>query len=209
MRRPVQGIVVALLLVAPSETAAEWQFKPFVGFSFGPSTTYVDIEHAAGAVIDEDSGLESGSSHMTFGLGILLIGEVLGLEADFGRVGGFFEAGDQTLIQRSSVQTLTGNVVIAVPRRLSQYSLRPYFVAGMGLMTVRIDDNPLLNQIDVSDRISAVDFGGGVTGFFTDRIGVSWDLRHFRSLGAEEGDILFENGKISFWRANMSVVLRY
>ena len=55
-------------------------------------------------------------------------------------------------------------------------------------------------MLPVSRTLAALDIGGGVTGFFTNRVGVSWDVRYFRSLGA--GD----NNGISFGN-EQSVVL--
>jgi hypothetical protein len=217
--RAAQCLLVTVLLAVPHRADAEWQFKPFLGFTFGPYTTFVDPDVVAGSVPATEE-LESGSSHLTYGIAVTLLGEIFGLEADLGRVPGFFEGEPREapgvpggtlggLVETSSVQTLTGNLVAAVPRRLSRYGLRPYVVAGFGTMTLRIQDGPPLNQYDVEDRVSVVDFGGGATGFFTDRVGVSWDLRHFRAVGTEPGTGLSENGELSFWRANMALVLRY
>ena len=50
---------------------------------------------------------------------------------------------------------------------------------------------------------------GGVTGFLTDRVGLNWDVRYFRSVGGKE-DTGLSIGKeqISFWRATMGVAIR-
>ena len=207
MIRSVRGLMVVLLLVAPREVSAEWQFKSFLGLTFGPYTTYVDPDLVAGSVPDSE-GVDSGSSHLVYGVGVTLLGEVLGLEFDLGRVAGFFE-GEREIVEDSGVQTLTGNVIVAVPRRLSRYTLRPYFAAGFGTMTVKIQDGPPLNLFDVDDRVAVMDLGGGATGFLTDRVGVSWDLRYFRAVGYEPGVNVSQDGQLSFWRANMALVLRY
>ena len=39
---------------------------------------------------------------------------------------------------QSAVTTLTGNVVVALPRRMAGYGLRPYFSGGAGLMHVDV-----------------------------------------------------------------------
>jgi hypothetical protein len=208
MGRVVKGFVVALLLAAPRETAAEWQIKPFVGVTFAPSTTFLgDRDNAAGSVPDE-----GGAAQLMFGASTVLIGDVFGVEAEFGRVPGFFERDvDDSLVVQSSVVTLTGNVVVALPRRLTEYTLRPYVAAGFGLIRARSDDRRGL--FPISDTLAAVDFGGGATGFFSERVGISWDLRHFRAVGGDAGDppvtIDGEAPQLSFWRANMALVLRY
>ena len=69
----------------------------------------------------------------------------------------------------SSVTTLTGNVVIAAPRRMTEYMLRPYFVGGAGLMRVYADD--YFGVFKVDRIVPAFDAGGGVLMFLTNKVG--------------------------------------
>jgi hypothetical protein len=196
MRIGTAGIMtLSLLLAAAPRASAEWQIKPFFGVTYGGTTTFVDLEHAAG------------HSNPAIGITGVWLGEVFGIEADFGRAPGFFERNNQGLVTGTSATTLTGNIIVALPRRLAEYSLRPYFVGGAGAMFVHIDDaygDPLIAR-----SLKAMDLGGGVTGFLTKRIGLSWDVRYFRSI-----DRTFESGlslgseQLSFWRANMAVAIR-
>ncbi len=183
-----------LAFVAPSRAFAEWQLRPFVGATFGGGTTLIDLDQAAG------------DNKLTIGANAVWLGEFLGVEGDLGHTPGFFERGTQILVVDSRVTTLTGNVVLALPKRLAQYSLRPYVVGGAGIMFARSDDGGALT---VSRNLAALDIGGGVTGFFTNRIGVSWDVRYFRSIGAGDNKGLsFGNEQLSFWRATMAGVVR-
>jgi hypothetical protein len=193
----IRWLAGALLLLTPATAAAEWQFKPFLGATFGGSTTFVDLEHAVG------------SPHATVGLTALLVGETFGVEGDVGETPGFFESGNQHLVVRSHALTLTGNVVIAMPRRLTQYTLRPYFVGGAGLMHVRSED--FFSVVPLSSTRPAMDLGGGATGFLTDRFGVNWDVRFFRSLGGQDGGggVSFGPEQLSFWRASMALAIKY
>jgi hypothetical protein len=185
--------VLPLLAVVRREAAAEWQIKPFLGMSFAGSTTFVDPELAAAG------------PNVLFGGSGLWLGEIVGVEGDYAHAPGFFDAGDLEIVTKSSVTTFTGNVVLAMPRRWTEYTLRPYFVGGGGLIRVR-SDNPL----PIAVTLGAIDVGGGVTGFLTDRVGVGWDVRRFQSLGGEEGrGISIGEEEISYWRATMLVVLRY
>jgi hypothetical protein len=190
-------LACALCLLAPATAAAagEWQFKPFIGASFAGNTTLIDVESA------------SGQAHTTVGMSTLLIGEVLGIEADFGTTPGFFSAGE-ALVARSSVTTLTGNVVIALPQHLTQYTLRPYFVGGGGLMHVR--NELFLDPLPIGTTRLAIDVGGGATGFLTRRVGVNWDVRYFHTLGDGEADrgLSFGPERLSFWRASMALAIR-
>jgi hypothetical protein len=212
--RHTGGLAVALLLVVPVNAGAEWQFKPFLGFTFEPSTTLEnDIEHAAGLSLGPDA--ESQSSNVAFGAAVALVGDIFGVEGEWTQAPGFFQARDQALVASSSAQTFTGSLIVAVPRRIAQYSLRPYFVAGVGVMRLRSDGQPPFSAlIQIQETLAAIDLGGGATGFFNERIGVAWDLRYIRSVGGETtGDpSITTDGlakQLSFWRANMALVLRY
>ena len=167
-----------------------------MGFTFGGDTTFIDLEGAAG------------ERHWTYGVSGLLLGEIFGVEVDFGHAPGFFEFGDQDLVQRSSMTTLMGSIVVAVPRSVSQYGLRPYAVAGAGMMRVRIDD--FLSRFPVADSQAAMAFGGGVTGFFSDRFGVSWELRRFYRIPSDGAAAISPDAaELSFWRATMAFAFRY
>jgi hypothetical protein len=207
------GLAVTLLLVMPVSVDAEWHFKPFIGFTFEPSTTLAgDREFAAGLPIDPE--LESQSSNVAFGAAVALLGEIFGVEGEWTQAPGFFQARGQDKLASSSAQTFTGSVIVAVPRRITQYTLRPYFVAGAGVMRLRTE-GPAADPglLEIHETLAAIDLGGGATGFFNERVGVAWDLRYIRSVGGESGDPLVTiDGlakQLSFWRANMALVLRY
>ena len=188
-------LALILLLWRPAPVSAEWQLRPFLGLTFGGSTTFFDLEQAAG------------DPNLVIGFNSVLLGELIGLEADVGYAPGFFQSGGQHLVTRSSATTVTGNIVVALPRRLAEFTLRPYFVGGAGLMQARINDPSKV--LGVSSTLPALDLGGGVTGFLSDRIGVSWDVRHFRSFGGKARGLSFGREQLSFWRANMALVFRY
>jgi len=184
-----------LLLCAPRPALAEWQFKPFIGSAYGADTTYVLVPK------------ESLHPHLTLGGNATLLGEILGVEADFGHTPGAFKATTAPLVDDGGVTTLTGNVVVAMPRRFAQYTLRPYLVGGAGLMHIRIDD--VFGAVDVRRNLQAMDLGGGVTGFLTRRVGVSWDVRYFRSIDRTIQDgASFSSEHLSFWRASMALAIR-
>jgi len=197
-------LALALWLLAPATAAADWQLRPFIGFTFGGATTFVDPEKAIGtqnAVIGVSGGW---------------LGEIFGLEGDFGRAPGFFQtdqppdlvAAEPDLLS-SAVTTLTGNVVIALPKRMTGYGLRPYFSGGAGLM--HVDTVGQLQIFEIHRTLPTLSLGGGVTGFLTNRVGLSWDIRRLSTL-RREGETLGNSlgrEQLSFWRATMAVALRY
>jgi len=193
-------VVLGLLLLQASRAAAEWQVRPFAGITYGGDSTFLLVGPLTLAP-------NPNHPHFAYGLGGLFLGEVFGVEADFGHTPGFFQSSSAPLIVDSGVVTLTGNVVVAMPRRLTQYTLRPYVVGGAGIMHVAFDTAG--NVIQVSETLRAMDLGAGVTGFVTRRIGVSWDVRYFRSIDRTiENGFSFGSERLSFWRANMSVAIR-
>jgi hypothetical protein len=188
-------MVCAVQFLVPVAAQAEWQIKPFLGVTFGGETTFVDLEQAAGR------------RNVSVGVNGTWLGNVFGFEGDLAHGPGFFENGDQELVVGSSVTTLTGNILIAVPREMSRYTLRPYLVAGAGLMQVRIDD--FFGSLRVRETLPAMDIGGGATGFLSDHVGVSWDVRYFRSLGGSNSQgVSIGKEELSFWRAMMAVAIR-
>ena len=201
MRR-VGLVVVGLLLVSRLADAAEKQVRPWVGVTFAGSTSFVDLDHAAG------------KPHVAIGVDAAVLGNIFGLEVDLGRMPGFFQTGtaplgQSPLVLHSSVTTLTGSVVVAAPRKLTEYTLRPYFVAGAGGMRVRTDD--YLGLLKVRDTVGAINLGGGVIGFRTNRVGVAWDVRRFSSVkGPTYGSGTSLGARqLSFCRANMALAIRY
>jgi hypothetical protein len=161
-------VAVLLVLAGSVPAAAEWQFKPFLGVVFAADTTFIDLEKAVGDV------------HAAAGVTTLLIGNTFGIEADLGTAPGFFHSGDQRLVVRSNVTTLTGNVVVALPRQRTEYTLRPYFGGGVtGFLTARLGlnwDARYFHSLGSRDQHNGVSFGPE---------------------------------QLSFWRASMAVAIRY
>lgn len=197
MRAPC--LALALWVLAPVPAVAEWQVRPFIGFTFGGATTFVDPENAIetkNAVVGVSGGW---------------LGEIIGFEADFGRAPGFFQTEEpsEADLRTSAVTTLTGNVVIALPARLAGYGLRPYFSGGAGLM--HVDTVTQLQVLNVNRTLPTLSLGGGVTGFLSNAVGLSWDVRRLSTLRGEGETLGNSLGReeLSFWRATMAVALRY
>jgi len=194
--------MAALLWLSFEGTArAELQFRPAIGVNVAQDTTF-GLSQAGGSI-----------GRISWGGSTALIADIVGLEADFSRRSGFFPSSKQQgagIVRSSSVTTLTGNAILTLPAHMVEYTLRPYVVGGAGLMAVRIDQS--LDFFDVSLNMKTTDFGGGVTGFLTKRIGLNWDVRYFRTFnGGPELSLRRSEGspKLSFWRAQMALAIRY
>ena len=189
--------MVGLLLSRPA-AAAEKQIRPFVGVTFAGATTFVDFENAAGG------------PNGVIGAAAVWLGDIVGVEADLGWARSFFQSGDQHQVLHSGVTTATGSIVLTLPRRLTEYTLRPYLVAGAGVMHVAIE-HPL-GVLPVTDTLPVIDLGAGAVGFVTNRVGVAWDIRRLGSIKdrtAPTGVTIGGAARLSFWRASMAVAFRY
>ena len=189
----------ALLLMSAARPAfAEWQVKPLIAGTYGGDSTYTFVRQS------------DNYGHAGLGVSGLWLGEIFGIEGDWGHTPRFFNGPEAPLVVDSGVTTLTGNVVVAMPKRLAQDTLRPYVVGGAGFMHVRYDTGPgLQTPLQTLSNLQAMDLGAGVTGFLSRHVGVSWDVRYFRSVDRtrEQGNS-FTSEHLSFWRASMALAIK-
>ena len=188
------ALTLGLVLMSSPARAADKQIRPMLGFTFGGSTTLLDLEKAA----DE--------KHVVAGVSGVWLGDIFGLDVDLAHVPRFFESNNR-LVLSSSVTTVTGNIVLALPRRLTEYSLRPYVVGGAGVMHASSTD--AFGVLQVGASLAAFDFGAGATGFVTKRIGLCWEVRRFQGVRREDRVVDFGPKELSFWRASMGLAIRY
>jgi hypothetical protein len=178
---------------------AEWHLAPFIGQTFGSSTTLLDLEQA------------TDKAHWHFGGSITLIGEgPLGAEALFLFTPSFFQRPSSTpgLVQvsSSSQMALMGNLVVAAPRNWNEYGLRPFLSGGLGMLRSSADEETQLLPIRLTG--AGYNIGGGAVGFLSNRTGLRFDLRYFR-LQPKEFELAVENtARLSFWTASVGVVIR-
>jgi hypothetical protein len=178
------------------QASADYLFTPFIGGAFAGNTTFLNLEQGAG------------STQLIFGGSVGWLGAgVLGVEGDFSYAPRFFERDNiGGNILESAAYTLTGNVIVAVPLSVSEYSLRPYLVGGVGLIRSSITLLELLDSVD--DNSLGFGIGGGAIGFITPRTGIRFELRHLRTF-ERQPDLANEvSARLSFWRASVGVVIR-
>ncbi len=181
--------------LAPASAFADWMVTPFIGLKFAGDTTIIQLEPGAAK-----------ESKLTLGGSLAIVSdEIFGIEAELGYSPRFFErAGTGGLVARSNVTTLTGNVIAALPKRITRESLRPYAVAGVGMIHVGIAD---LKGSLVDTNLLGIDVGGGAIGPLTRRTSLRFDIRHVRNLRRGQAAPGFGETEISFWRATVGVAL--
>jgi hypothetical protein len=196
-RHAVRVLALIALFVSffAAEARADWFVNPWVAFKFGGSMTGVDLEQSA-----EVTKVLWGGSAGFLGSGIL------GIEADFAYGPRFFERTNDLVLQ-SSLITLMGNIIIAVPLRVTRDSLRPYVVGGVGLLRPRIQD--ILGVFDPNSNLLGLNVGGGAIGPVGNRTSIRFELRRFSNLTEGEPGQGFGPTRLSFWRADVGVTIRY
>jgi hypothetical protein len=196
LRLVLAAVVVTLLTAAPAH--ADFFVTPFAAIKFAGNAQIVD--------------LESGASNVKFTLGGMagvLTDGLFGVEADVAYVPRFFERSTGSLVARSQVITVMGNVMVAAPRSLTQYSLRPFVSGGAGLMHVNIDD--IADAIPVDSNYFGVNVGGGAMGPLNNSLDVRFELRWFKSVTTgttENATPLLPGSALSFWRAAVGLTIR-
>lgn len=188
------------MLAIPASAFADWMVAPFIGIKFAGQAqpTFVDLEQGAT------------NTKMTLGVAFAVLSDnIFGIEGEFGHTPRFFEqSGSSDLIARSNVTTLMGNVILAVPRRITRDSLRPYAVAGVGLIRTSIAD--LSDLLPVRENLFGLTLGGGAIGRLTNRTSIRIELRHIRNIKERNPEIeqdLVPLTGLSFWRATVGVAL--
>jgi opacity protein-like surface antigen len=200
-------ITAALFLIVsaatPSKASADWWFTPFLGASFGGSAELADVFDEAD--VDFERRLTYGASLTWVGAG------AVGFEFDFGYSPNFFETAtlddeEFDFSGDSNVTTLMANVVFAA----RSGAIRPYASGGAGIIRTHIGDpEDFFDDVDTNDL--GFNVGGGVAGFFSDRVGLRGDIRYFRSLQDNEPDDEFDIsvGSFKFWRATVGLIFSF
>lgn len=186
------------MLLAPNAALAQTELLivPFAGLKFGADTSIAIAEPTASA------------KKLTFGVSTMVLSDTFyGVEADVSQTPQFFGGGAQQLITSSVETTLTGSFILALPKVITQESLRPYLVAGLGLMHTRVSTS--LGVLDTKSNLLGLDIGGGAIGMLSPRTGARFELRHLKNVTDDSRAVTIGGTKLSFWRLTAGLVLRY
>ncbi len=189
------ALVSAVTISSPAAASADWFITPLIGVKFKGTTSIVNLDQGAS------------NTRLTFGVSATILSdEIFGVEGEFGYFPRFFERSSGTLVARSNVLTVTGNIIAALPKSITREALRPYAVGGVGLMHVGISD--VADLLPVDSNLLGVTFGGGAMGRLTNRTSLRFEMRHFRNLTREDHDVVsIGPTRLSFWRATVGVAL--
>jgi opacity protein-like surface antigen len=199
------SMVFMMSALAPARASADWLFTPFIGGNWGGAATFSDD---LGDFEDEfERRVNFGASLGWMG------GGIAGFELDFGYSPNFFQdtigEGDFEFGD-NNVTTLMANVVLGAPvGGQSGPGIRPYASGGLGIIKSRIGDAEDLFDVNSTDW--GFNVGGGVSGFFSDNVGLRGDIRYFRSLQDNEPDdeLDVSLSDFRFWRGTVGLVFRF
>jgi hypothetical protein len=209
---PVLVLSALLILTCPRIARAEWQFTPFIGYTFKATSTFIDLD------LDENR-VATDQTRLNFGGAIRLVGEwPIGLEAYYVHTPGFFDPKPQfnivlPRVLESRTYAVMGNVVLTTPLSWNRYGLRPSLSGGIGLMHASAKDQ--LQILPYRVDLLGMNIGGGAVGFLSDHVGVRFDVRYFRNIkGVSQedlGDFPVTSGqpvRLRYWTIGFGVVIK-
>lgn len=172
--------LVALTVMAGARPAeADIVLSPFLGVHFAGDAT---------------------ERPMSLGGSVTFVGRSIGLEVEAARANDFFGA------DTANLTTLTAALVAGAD--LPGRGVKPYFLAGAGLMRTGIEFSQILD--DTSYNNFAVLLGVGLNGYVTNHVAIRGDVRYLRRLERESDvGILPIASNFDFFRATVGINIRF
>ena len=184
----------ALFTLVPSEAAADWTVRPFVGAAVSPKHGFVDLEQT------------SGDAKLVWGAAAGWQRRAMSIELEVSALPGFFD-GPNDLVVEGKVTTIMGNVTWQLPKPHESSRLRAYVAGGAGIVRVSLED--ALDAFSARTSLAAVNVGGGVLVRLRPRLDVTGDVRYFRTQYGDVDQAGFSEQFVSFTRLTAGVVLRF
>ena len=201
----VPMLAIFAVAAVPNRASADWYVTPFIGGNLGGNANFGGNNSFDDEV---ERRVDVGASLGWMGKGIA------GFELDYGWSPNFFQntsGSGNFVFGDSNVTTLMGNVVLGIPvGGQTGGGVRPYVTGGAGLLRSNISGSTFFNDLHTSDF--GMNVGGGVHGYFNDRVGLRGDLRYFRLLQDNEpaaNDLDLALSSFNFWRASIGVTFRF
>ncbi len=200
-------------LAAPAR--ADWFLTPYVGLAFGGASNQFVLNDADDQ-FEQRVNFGGSISYRTKG--------IFGFELDYAVAPNFFQFTGGTnnfdlFDFDSSVQTLMGNVVIALPvGGSSGVGFQPYLTAGVGTIRTQLrSESDLFDDITSND--SGFNLGAGAHFFVSSHFGVRADVRYlrgFESIDDEDPvednpffDQAFATETFNFYRGTVGLTFRW
>lgn len=183
---------IAALLLVPAAASAQRGLTLFVGGNFGGDSG-VSLDQS----IEDASRLDFGARLTALSAGIV------GAEIDFGYTPDFYGKG--TVFDSSSVATVMGDAVVGLPLGL----VRPYAVAGVGLIRRTVTYAAGAGKDNVTDTRAAYTIGGGVHLPVFPHLGINADVRYFRNFSKGNSVLDLPSEAFNFVRGTVGVTLRF
>jgi hypothetical protein len=194
MFRLVSAWIGVLLTIVPSEAAADWMVRPFIGATLTTRHGFVDLDQT------------SGDSMLVLGAAAGWHPRAIGVEFEVSALPGFFDGPDDLVVD-GNVTTVMGNVVWQLPRPNAASRLRAYAAGGVGVVRVRLAD--ALDAFSSTTPLAAANAGGGVLVRLRPRLDISADVRYFKTQSQDAGRAGFSEQFVSFTRFTGGVVFRF
>ena len=179
------GLFCALAGALPSRADAQAFVTPFAGLTLNG---------------------DAPARKLTYGGGLTFMGKAAGLELDLGYTPDFFNQNttDVVIVGDNNVTTAMASLVVGP----GVGPLRPYGVAGLGLIRSRINGTDLFDDLSTNDF--GVNAGLGLMGKVGGHTWIRGELRYFRSLQdpSNDNDLDIFLGRFDFWRATIGVSLQ-
>lgn len=185
------------VLAVPAAASADIFVSPFLGVKFRGATNNLDFDEGAAA---RDTKMSVGIA------GIVIADKGPGIELELAHQPRFFEQQTGTIVTRSGVTTLSGNVLLALPLSVTRDSLRPYAALGLGWMHASLDNT--IGFAEFKNDFVALSIGAGAIGFLSDVVGLRFDARYIRSVSSSDRTVSGDFAQLRFWRATVGVVFR-
>ncbi|HYB95866.1 MAG TPA: outer membrane beta-barrel protein [Vicinamibacterales bacterium] len=208
-------LVLLFLGSIATPARADWFLTPYFGAAFGGGAnqfSYNDLDDE----FEQRVNFGGSITYRTKG--------ILGFEFDYNVAPNFFQfTGGTTNFDLfdldSSVQTVMGNIVLALPIGGSRGAgFQPYLTAGLGSIRTRVrSDSDVFDDI-VSDD-TGYNFGAGAHFFAGSHFGLRADARYIRGLESmdDEDPIVdnpffdqpFATEVFNFWRGSVGLTFRW